>query len=132
MHYKGGVPPRRGVGHPAFVPLPAALAPTIPMTVPIRWPSHHVVGSPPLHPGQALPLWLFLPVRPRIGTDDATPGAHHARAERWHWHVIGPLVRAQDRPMVALPHDMSSDRTPLTRMLPRGAMAALGESCRQL
>ena len=24
MHYKGGVPPRRGVGHPAFVPLPAA------------------------------------------------------------------------------------------------------------
>jgi hypothetical protein len=41
-------------------------------------------GSSPLHPGQALALWLFPPVRPRVGTDDAAPGAHHARAERWH------------------------------------------------
>ena len=25
-----------------------------------------------------------------VRADDATPGAHHARPERWHWHVIGP------------------------------------------
>jgi hypothetical protein len=29
---------------------------------------------PPLHPGQALALWLFQPVRPGVGTDDATAG----------------------------------------------------------
>jgi hypothetical protein len=29
--------------------------------------------------------------------------ADHARAERWHWHVIWPGVRAHDRPVVALP-----------------------------
>jgi hypothetical protein len=28
---------------------------------------------------------------------------HHPRPERWHWHVIGPRVGAQDRPVVALP-----------------------------
>jgi hypothetical protein len=49
---------------------------------------------PPLHPGQALALWLFLPVRPSVGTDDSTAGAHHAWPERWHRHVIGPRVRA--------------------------------------
>jgi hypothetical protein len=24
----------------------------------------------------------------------AAAGAHHARAERWHWHVIGPRIGA--------------------------------------
>jgi hypothetical protein len=38
-----------------------------------------------------------------IGTDDAAASAHHARTKRWHWHVIGPRVRAHDRPLVALP-----------------------------
>jgi hypothetical protein len=51
----------------------------------------------------AQPRRLLPPVRPGIGTDDSAAGAHHAWAERWHWHVIGPRVRAQDRPVVALP-----------------------------
>jgi hypothetical protein len=27
--------------------------------------------------------------------------AHHARAERWHWHVVGPPIGAQHHRMVA-------------------------------
>jgi hypothetical protein len=46
---------------------------------------------------------VLAPVRPRVGTDDPAAGVHHAWAERWHWHVIWPRVRAHDRPMVALP-----------------------------
>jgi hypothetical protein len=41
-------------------------------------PQNRVVGSPPLHSGQALALWLFLPVQPGDGTDNAASGAHHA------------------------------------------------------
>jgi hypothetical protein len=59
--------------------------------------------SVPLYPRQRLPLGLLPPVRPGVSADDAASGAHHTRAERWHWHVIGPRVRTQDRPMVALP-----------------------------
>jgi hypothetical protein len=55
------------------------------------------LGLPPLHPGQALALRLLNPVRPRIRAEDSASGAHHARTERWHRHVIGPRVRAQDR-----------------------------------
>jgi hypothetical protein len=44
---------------------------------------------------------LLQPIRSGIGTDDAAPGADHARAERWHWHVIWPAVGAQDRTVVA-------------------------------
>jgi hypothetical protein len=68
-----------------------------------------------LAPGadRALPPWrgtsatqsrrLLAPVRPGVSTDDAAPVADHAQAERWHWHVIWPTVRAQDRPVVAQP-----------------------------
>jgi heme-degrading monooxygenase HmoA len=42
---------------------------------------------------------LFLPVRPRVGADDPATGAHHARPERGHRHVIGPRVGAKDRPV---------------------------------
>jgi hypothetical protein len=45
----------------------------------------------------------FPPVRPGVGTDDPAPGAHHARTECWHWHVVGPAIDAQHRLMVALP-----------------------------
>jgi hypothetical protein len=58
------------------------------------------VISPPLHAGQALTRRLLLPVRPRIGADDAAARAHHARPERRHRHVIGPRVRAHNRPVV--------------------------------
>jgi hypothetical protein len=51
----------------------------------------------------AQPRRSLAPVRPGVGTDDAAPGADHARADRWYWHVIGSRVRAQDRPMVAQP-----------------------------
>jgi hypothetical protein len=90
-----------GVGHPGFVAF-AAVAPTIPMTVPTvsAVTARKFGGS---CSGQALALWLFLPVRPGIGADDSASRAYHARAERWHWHVIGPRVRAHDRPVVALP-----------------------------
>ena len=60
-------------------------------------------SSPRRSASAAQPRRSLLPVRPGVGTDDAAPGAHHARAERWHWHVIGPRVGAQDRPVVALP-----------------------------
>jgi hypothetical protein len=49
------------------------------------------------------PRRLLPPVRPGVGTDDSAAGAHHARAERWHCHVIWPRVGAQDRTVVALP-----------------------------
>jgi hypothetical protein len=42
------------------------------------------------------PVW-------RTGREATVVVAHHARAERWHRHVIWPRVRAQDRPMVAQP-----------------------------
>jgi hypothetical protein len=32
--------------------------------------------------------------------DDAAAGADHPRSERGHRHVIGPLIGAQDRPVV--------------------------------
>jgi hypothetical protein len=51
----------------------------------------------------AQPRRLLPPVRPGVGTDYATAGADHAGAERWHCHVIGPRVRAQDHPVVAQP-----------------------------
>jgi hypothetical protein len=36
-------------------------------------------------------------------TQSSGAGAHHAWPKRWHRHVIGPWVRAQDRTVVALP-----------------------------
>jgi hypothetical protein len=85
------------------------------------------IRAPPLHPCQRLPHRLLPPVRPGIGTDDAAVGAHHARAERWHWHVVGPAVRAQDRPVVTQQHT-SSDRTPLAR--PSVGQPEIVSSCR--
>jgi hypothetical protein len=68
---------------------------------------------PPLCPGQALALWLFLPVRPSVGTRFRTgctpcggrtsaPARDHKIARWWHYT-----------------HDTSSDGMPLARMLPR-------------
>jgi hypothetical protein len=34
--------------------------------------------------------WPLAPVRARIRADDPAAHAHHARAERRHWHVIRP------------------------------------------
>jgi hypothetical protein len=66
--------------------------------------------SSPLHTRQRLSRALLAPVRPGIGADDATPGAHHARPERRH--------------------RQRSDRTPLARMLARsiGHESRLGPS----
>jgi hypothetical protein len=46
------------------------------------------------HPG-FVPFPRILPL--------ALPGCTHVWPECWHWHVIGPRVSAQDRPVVALP-----------------------------
>jgi hypothetical protein len=51
----------------------------------------------------AQPRRLLAPVRPGVGTDHAAAGADHARAERWHWHVVRPAVGTQHRLMMALP-----------------------------
>jgi hypothetical protein len=59
------------------------------------------LGSPPWLAGQALPRRLLAPIRPGVRTDDSAPGAHHARPERGHRHVVGPGVRAHDRSVVA-------------------------------
>jgi hypothetical protein len=31
----------------------------------------------------------------------AEPGVYHARVGRWHWHVLGPWIGAQDHTVVA-------------------------------
>jgi hypothetical protein len=75
--------------------------------------------------GPSLSLGLLLPVRTRVGIDDAAPGGHHARPERWHWHVIGPRVRIQGSSGGGgTASDTASDRTPLARMLPKRAVAS--------
>jgi hypothetical protein len=51
-----------------------------------RRPDHHRDGAMPLSAHR-----------------HAAAGAHHARPKGWHRHVIGPRVRAQDRPVVAQP-----------------------------
>jgi hypothetical protein len=68
-----------------------------------KWSRGFVLSPPPVDAAEALARRLLAPVRPRVGADDAVPGAYHARPERRHCHVIGPLVRAHDRPVVALP-----------------------------
>jgi hypothetical protein len=41
---------------------------------------------------QRLSRPLLPPVQPGVGTNDAAPGAHHARPERWHRpHAVGAL-----------------------------------------
>jgi hypothetical protein len=68
--------------------------------------------------GQALPRRLLAPVRPRVGTDNPTPGAHHPRAERWHRNVIRHGSALKIVRWWHCQHDTASDRTPLARMLP--------------
>jgi hypothetical protein len=73
----------------------------------------------PLHPGQALPLRLLLPVRPGIGTDDPAAGAHHPRPERRHRDVIRPAIGAQHHLVVAIPaRHVERPHAELSRMLP--------------
>jgi hypothetical protein len=74
--------------------------------------------------------------------------AHHARAERWHWHVVRPAVGAQHRLMMALPtrhrerphavgahvavgHRRSGQRSWSCAHAGEDTMAAFGESCRR-
>jgi hypothetical protein len=57
--------------------------------------------------------------KPGIGTNDAAAGADHARAKRWHWHVIGPRVGAQDRPVVTQPAARFERPHPIRALLPR-------------
>jgi hypothetical protein len=69
-----------------------------------KGPPMPALRSPPCRSASAAQPRRSLPrVRPGVGTDDAAPGADHARAECWHWHVIGPRVGAQDRAVVAQP-----------------------------
>jgi hypothetical protein len=51
--------------------------------------------STPLHHRQRLPRRLLPPVRPGVRADDAAAGAHHARPERRHRHVVGPTIDAK-------------------------------------
>jgi hypothetical protein len=53
--------------------------------------------------GQALARRILPPIRPCVGADDAAGRAHHSRAERRHRQVVGPRVRAQHCPMMAVP-----------------------------
>jgi hypothetical protein len=65
-------------------------------------------GSLPWRSASATqPRRLLPPVRPRVGADDSAAGAHHARAECRHRHVIWPAVRRS-----APPDDGTASMTP--------------------
>jgi hypothetical protein len=60
-------------------------------------------SASPLHPGQALPLRLLLPVRPGVSADHPAADANHAGTERRHSDVIRPAIGAEHRLVVAVP-----------------------------
>jgi hypothetical protein len=57
----------------------------------------------PLHPSQALPRRLLLPVWSGVGADAPTAGADHTEPEGRHSDVIRRVIGAEHRLVVALP-----------------------------
>jgi hypothetical protein len=53
-------------------------------------------SASPLHPGQALPRRLFLPVRSDVGSHPTTVRTCHPRSKRRHPHLAWPFVCIDD------------------------------------
>jgi hypothetical protein len=72
----------------------------------------------PLRSGQARPLRPLHPVRPRVGADDPTAGAHHPRAEGGYGTSLGQRSTASTASWWQSQQLTESERTPCARMLP--------------
>jgi hypothetical protein len=98
-------------------------------------------------PGEALALWLFLPVRPGVGTDDSTAGAHQCGGRTMapaRGRATGPRSRSPGDgtasttgraphavgPHVAKGHWVAGLRSWSCAHAGEGTMAAFGESYR--
>jgi hypothetical protein len=53
-------------------------------------------SASPSHPAQTLPRRLFLPVRPRIGSDSSAFRADYVGPERRHREITGQMVDIED------------------------------------